>query len=322
MRSAISKSAISVIISVILSAFAGCGASGSTMSTAEKPADVTGTETDTVSDSALISDPKNEAGNGYVIIRNEADYPSCLKDFRYDCGGKVIDYWGNEVFSVTEDDLLFSCGVSAHRFENGLYGYIDINGETVIGPVFSEARPFVNGSALVTENGESYYIDLNGNKSEDKTHEGYHGDLTKHDFYSTFTGKYLIYQDGETYRDADGTEHARVKYGYSDADGNDTDMPGVSKLYSFKNGYALVEGDETAHGECYFINEDFERVTDFSDRHENRKLDKTIVNALDESNLLLGLDYILEGGYFVVNAGRPGEPEFELYKIVPELYHP
>ena len=39
------------------------------------------TDSDTNKD--IISNPKNEVGNGYVIIHDESDYPSCLKDFRY-----------------------------------------------------------------------------------------------------------------------------------------------------------------------------------------------------------------------------------------------
>ncbi len=269
-----------------------------------------------ISDDEIISNPKNEVGNGYVIIRDENDYPSCLKDFRYNCGGKVIDYWGNEVFSVTENDLLFSCGVSAHKFENGLYGYIDINGETVIEPVFSEARPFVNGSALVKKNDKSFYIDLNGNKSEDKTYEGYHGDLTKHDYYGTFTGQYLIYQDA-------GIEDFSVDYGFSDANGNDTDMPNVTKAWSFSNGFALVEATENNREEYYFIDENLERVTDFPPEIELEIYSFNRITSFQlEPDLMLGLQYIYGNGYFVVNTGEARNPTFELYKIVPELYQP
>lgn len=290
-----------------------CGCSNNSVSSSS---DSVNQDSSLVSDDDIISNPKNEVGNGYVIINDESDYPSCLKDFRYDCGGKVIDYWGNEIFSVTEDnDLLFSCGVSAYKFENGLFGYIDLNGETVIEPIYSEARPFVNESALVTENDEHFYIDLEGNRSEDKMYEGYHGDLTKHDYYSTFTGQYLIYQDADV-------EHASVNCGYSDANGKDTDMTNVSKLYSFINGFALVEGDETQHGHFYFIDENLERVTDFSDKRDNCMLFRSIVNAPMEGELLLGLEYIYGDGYFVVNTGTAREPKFELYKIVPELYQP
>ncbi len=269
-----------------------------------------------VSDDDIISNPKNEVGNGYVVIRDETDFPAWVSEFRLDLEDNVIDYWGKEVFSVTEKDLLFSCGVSSHKFENGLFGYIDLNGETVIEPIFSEARPFVNGSALVTENDERYYIDLNGNRSEDKTYEGYHGDLTKHDWYGPFTGKYLMYQDADI-------EHASVSYGYSDANGVDTDMPNITKAYSFCNGFALVEAvDENQHKECYFIDENFNRVTDFSDEIESDIFSHSMVNTLTESELMLGLEYVYGDGFFVMNTGTVFEPKFELYKIVPELYQP
>lgn len=290
-----------------------CGCSDESLESSSNPMNM---ETSSKSDDDILSNPNNEVGNGYVIIHDESDYPSCLKDFRYDCGGKVIDYWGNEVFSVSENDLLFSCGVSAHRFDNGLYGYINKNGETVINPVFSEARPFVNGSALVMQDDESYYIDLNGNRSEDKTHEGYHGDLTKHDYYSTFTGQYLIYQDADI-------EHTSVNFGYSDANGNDTDMPNITKAFSFVNGFALVEATESNKKEYYFIDENLERVTDFSDEIEDRiYLKNTMESVRLEGELLLGLEYIYGDGYFVVNTGDARDPKFELYKIVPELYQP
>lgn len=105
-----------------------CGCSDKSLESSSNPVNK---ETSSVSDDDILSNPKNEVGNGYVIIHDESDYPSCLKDFRYDCGGRVIDYWGNEVFSVSENDLLFSCGVSAHRFDNGLYGFYDNYSRTV-----------------------------------------------------------------------------------------------------------------------------------------------------------------------------------------------
>lgn len=275
-----------------------------------------GQDSGLLSQNDVISNPKNQVGNGYVVIRDEASLPAWLSDFRYAREGDVIDYWGKKVFSVTEKDLLFSCGVSAHRFENGLYGFLDLNGKTVIEPKYSVAHPFVNGSALVSENDESFYIDLNGNRSEDKTHEGYHGDMTKHDWYGPFTGKYLVYQDADT-------EHAKVNYGYSDANGVDTDMPNIVKAYSFCNGFALVENvDKNQHPECYFIDENFNRVTDFSDEIESHIFRKRIVNTLTESELMLGLEYIYGDGYFVLNTGTVSEPKFELMQIVPELYHP
>lgn len=302
-----------VLILMLICSIQLCGCSDNSISGSS---DYSNQNSSSVSDDNIISNPKNEVGNGYIIINDELDYPSCLKDFRYDCGDKVIDYWGNEVFSVSENDLMFSCGVSAHKFENGLYGYIDKNGKTVIEPVFSEARPFVNGSALVMQNDESYYIDLNGNKSEDKTHEGYHGDLTKHDYYSTFTGQYLIYQDADA-------ENTGVNYGYSDANGQDTDMPNITKAFSFINGFALVEATENNRKEYYFIDENLQRVTDFPDEIEDRIYFRNNMETIHlEGELLLGLEYIYGDGYFVVNTGTAREPKFELYKIIPELYQP
>jgi len=260
----------------------------------------------------LISNPKNQVGNGYVIIHDEASFPAWVSEFRYGDGGNVIDFWGREVFSVTEKDLLFSCGISAHRFENGLYGYLNMNGETVIEPKYSEARPFVNGTALVAENGKQKYIDMNGNQSADKTHEGYHGDMTKHDWYGPFTGQYLVYQDADR-------DNAKVYYGYSDASGNDTAMPDVSKAYSFSNGFALIERE---NGEFYFIDERLQRVTDFSDEIEDRISRKGIAYTLWEGDLMLGNEYVFDDGYFVLNIGSAREPRFELIKILPKLYQP
>lgn len=302
-----------------------CGCSDNSISSSSDPVDQ---DSAAVSDSAdqdsaavsnddIISNPKNEVGNGYVWIRDEADFPAWVSEFRYADSNSVFDYWGKEIFSVAEHDLLFSCGVSAHKFENDLYGYIDLNGETVIEPKYSEARPFVNGSALVTENDERYYIDLNGNRCEDKTHEGYHGDFTKHYWYAPFTGKYLMYQDADM-------EHARVSYGYSDANGVDIDMPNVIKAYSFCNGFALVEAiDENQHIENYFIDEKFNRVTDFSYKKiESDIFAHRMVNTTIEGDLMLGLEYVYGDGFFVMNTGSVFEPEFELFKIVPELYQP
>lgn len=259
----------------------------------------------------ILSSPDNEICNGYVIIRDEATYPDSLKEFRYDLGGTVIDFWGNEVFSVDEDDLLFNCGLSPHKFENGLYGYIDINGDTVIGPVYDSARPFVNGSALVSEDGSEYYIDTNGDKCNDKMHEGYNGSLEKHEFYGTFTGKYLLYQDADFYVPG----HMKIRYGYSDANGNDTPMVDASTAYSFVNGYAFIE----EVGDWYFIDENFERVTDFSDKRLFR-LPNEIVGLSDEGNFQMGIEYVFDDGYFVVNIGNGTDPHFLLLKIVPELY--
>lgn len=259
----------------------------------------------------ILSSPDNEICNGYVIIRDEATYPDSLKDFRYDWGGCVMDFWGNEVFSVAEDDLFFNCGLSPHKFENGLYGYIDINGDTVIAPMYDSARPFVNGSALVSEDGDDYYIDINGDKCEDKMHEGYSGALDSHEFYGTFTGKYLLYQDADFYEPG----HMRIRYGYSDTNGNDTPVPGASTAYSFVNGYAFV----TEVSDWYFIDENFERVTDFSDMRIIR-LPNDIVGLYDEDNFQMGIEYVFDDGYFVVKTGLASDPKFLLVKIVPELY--
>ena len=263
------------------------------------------------SNEELLANEKNIAGNGFIIINDEADYPEYLNDFRYDCGGRVLDFWGNEVFSVEQNDLFFNCGLSPHKFENGLYGYIDLNGETVIEPIYSSALYFVNGSAQVTTEDETFFIDLNDNKTDDTMYNGYNGSFDRHDFYGAFTGKYLVYQDALE-------DIIAIGYGYSDADGNDTPMDNAKTAFSFVNGYAFVEAGNGE--EYYFIDEDFNRVTDFSQTEGIRITPKTIVNLINEQYFLIGIEYVLQDGYFVVNTGTASEPDFVLAKICPELY--
>lgn len=301
-----------LLFSVLL--FWGCAGSNQ-LDTSETTPMTIENETLDIND-MLISNPQNVIGNGYIIINDESDYPSWIKDFRYDCGGNVIDFWNNVIFSVDDNDLFFNCGLSPHRFENGLYGYIDINGNTVIDPIYSDARPFVNNSALVTLDGESLYIDNEGNVTSDQMYNGYNGSLDEHVFYGTFTGKYLLYEDVIE-------DELKILYGYSDCNGNDTEIKNARKAYSFVNGYAFIEivNEEKNKYEYYFMNEDFERVTDFSKETNIIIRPEKILHLYDEENFIMGIEYVCDDGYFIVNRGSGMEPSFTLLKIIPDLYN-
>ena len=58
----------------------------------------------------------------------------------------------------------FSEGLAPAR-ERGLYGYIDISGNFVLPPIYEYATPFVNSIAVVHADGLPVFIDKKGGKA-------------------------------------------------------------------------------------------------------------------------------------------------------------
>lgn len=62
--------------------------------------------------------------------------------------------------------IFFSVGLALVR-QNGWWGYVDKTGKEVIPFVYEDARYFnKNGKAKVKLNGETFFIDVKGNRAE------------------------------------------------------------------------------------------------------------------------------------------------------------
>lgn len=228
---------ISALAAAVISAAFMMTSCGSNDSSEEKSVNISSEANDY---SYLLSDPDNVVGKGYVVLHDEEDYPNELKDLRFVHGkGKtytVTDFYGNEVFSGTSDMTPMFCeGLAAYRDENGLMGYMDIDGNTVITPKYTYAEAFCNGSALVKTDDEEFYIDMDGNKTQDHRYDGYEGSFDEYDYYRAFTGKYLVAMK----RSAEGG----YIYSYLDKNGKAYEYSDSSYISSFQNGYAIIDKD-------------------------------------------------------------------------------
>lgn len=162
---------------VAFSAATACGTSDGSTEKASSSNDVSSNETISVIDSELdnelLENKKNVAGNGYIIINDENDYPAYVKDIRFfnNDHTKTLDFWGNQ---ISEGNILgYTDALSPYRDENGNMGYVDLDGNIVIEPRFDNAYYFCNGTAEVSENGETFYIDINGEKTNNTKYQGY-----------------------------------------------------------------------------------------------------------------------------------------------------
>ena len=72
------------------------------------------------------------------------------------------------VFSLPEGleaaDWFYQDGLLLVMNGDGLYGYVDLNGEIVIEPQFGEAESFRNGYAVAADGGSGWLIDTQGNR--------------------------------------------------------------------------------------------------------------------------------------------------------------
>lgn len=143
------------------------------------------------SNTDLLANDKNTAGNGYIIINDENDYPAYVKDIRFfnNDHSRTLDFWGKQ---ISEGSILgYTDGISPYYDVNGNMGYVDIDGNVVIEPRFNNAYYFCNGTAEVSENGEVFCIDTNGKKVDNAKYQGYNGYMDNDSIYGIFTGTYL-----------------------------------------------------------------------------------------------------------------------------------
>ena len=61
-------------------------------------------------------------------------------------------------------DWFYQDGLLLVMDGDGLYGYVDLNGEIVIEPQFGEAESFRNGYAVAADGGSGWLIDTQGNR--------------------------------------------------------------------------------------------------------------------------------------------------------------
>lgn len=297
-----------------------CGTSDGSTEKASSSNDVSSNETISVIDSELdnklLENEKNVAGNGYIIINDENDYPAYVKDIRFfnNDHTKTLDFWGNQ---ISEGNILgYTDALSPYRDENGNMGYVDLDGNIVIEPRFDNAYYFCNGTAEVSENGETFYIDINGEKTNNTKYQGYNGNIDNDSICGVFTGDYLVYINNN--------DNGEKTYGYADKNGNVTKFESC-KLGSFLYGYAaVVESD--GFGEVHIIDENFNTVADFKDdvlKNENSGFEITSDNIAflkNEIDYICGFNYILPGGYFVFQESVYNSGKMKIVKIAPELY--
>lgn len=80
-------------------------------------------------------------------------------------GRTKIEIGENEVSNFKNG----KCKISVSNFygfnnENGLWGYINLEGKTVIPILYENADDFTNGFGLVEQNGMRFYVDEKGTR--------------------------------------------------------------------------------------------------------------------------------------------------------------
>jgi len=266
--------------------------------------------------SYLLDDPDNHVGNGFIILHDEKDYPDEIKDLRFvtfrNNAYTVNDFYGNELFSGTSDITPIFCeGLSSFRDENGLIGYMDINGNTVITPQFTYGEAFANGSAFVKKNGEEFYIDKSGNKTDNHKYDGYKGSFEEYEYYCKFTGNYLVAISR--------SDQGKASYSYLDKNGKSYDYPDSQYICTFENGYAIIE----KNGFLYVIDEGMNVVADFSEYEDSMSghINKDdIFGLVGEVDFLSDSPYIFGDGYIVYMPNPITHENMKVIKIMPELY--
>ena len=300
-----------------------CGTSDGSTEKASSSNDVSSNETISVIDSELdnklLANKKNTAGNGYIIINDENDYPECIKEIRYieeiDSDlYSIKDFWGNEIFILESTSFpYFKDGVSNFT-QNGKIGFVDINGKIIIEAQYDMAGSFFNGTSIVVKDGNEFYIDKTGNKADNKRLQGFEGslDALKKELgdnlkYTVFTGQYMLC----TVIPQSDNEEAVI--GYADKKGKFTQINNIFNGYQFYNGYAAVENKD---GELYFIDENFHRVT--GNIYDICNDEFVPIDFLDN---FTGTEYVFKGGYFISTLKSDDSlGERKVIKIAPELY--
>ncbi len=301
---------ISVMTAAVLAlSLAGCSG--------KKDKDKDSSEKKLTVDEKLAADEKNKVMNGYIIINSENDYPDEIKELRFVTAGSeensynVSDISGNVLFTFTSESSVtpyYTEGMAPFE-KDGLWGFVDINGKVVADPRFDSVGDFNNGSCPVTFGGEEYFIDKDGNVTEDKRYEGM--SVNEEDIKAKmhneklslyrFTGKYA-----RVAMDAGGS----TLYGYCDKNGEVQMFSDYTAAYDFNNGYALV----TVGGETYFIDEDFNRVTG------DLTADGFGQTPCFFASTNKSTQYIFSEGYLVANESTDGVPKTSVVKLTPENY--
>lgn len=258
----------------------------------------------------IIANPNNLVDNGFIIINDPNDYPEFIEELRYcenisDNLYSVTNFYGDEVFKLESVFCPIFVDDLSPFSEDGInFGYIDINGNIVIEAKYSKAGYFCNGTALVADNSNEFYIDTNGQITENTKFYGYEGAINDFTYCNAFTGKYLMYCR---------TDNDKRIYGYAEKNGALHDLNEFRVLSSFNGEYAFVSD---ISGNSFFINTNFEQVT--------RDIKNDLYYDIDFcENDWCGARYIFEDGYFVAtirNESTGYVPQKKLLKICPELY--
>lgn len=295
---------------VIMTILVGCDTNGSeTNNTIEGNSVVDATSSEAHTIDQLLAHESNIADNGFIIINDKNDYPDFIENLRYsekktDNVYSICAFDGTVIFELeTTIYPIFNDGITPYSKNGVSYGYIDLNGNVIVEPVYEQADYFCNGAAKVSEGKDEYFINISGEKSQDQKLSGYNGKTDDFINYNAFTGEYLMY-----------CKKTDRVYGYADKDGAYYDMTNFSEISSFNNGYAFVTD---INGDSYFINSDFEQVT--------RDLKIDLYYDIDfQNDDWCGATYVFDDGYFtatIMNETTNYVPERKLIKICPELYN-
>ncbi len=146
--------------------------------------------------------------NGKLLLDYRYDQMPCVKNDRvavssevdgkgyvtyYDLGGAKL--LGPLLMSKEHDiaagpeRLIIDSGLAVFMGDNGLYGYMALDGTVAIEPQFEGAQSFSDGEAMVNKGESSYYIDIHNEKIRDYSSEytlsaGYK--VISNDSYSQF----------------------------------------------------------------------------------------------------------------------------------------
>lgn len=103
--------------------------------------------------------------NGFIGGEGEFMYTAKMTDNGTLFG--LLDCIGLEVVKpISQEFILFYDGLGVIA-QDGKYGYIDTTGKTVIPLIYDKAYNFMFGKAKVKQNGETFYINRKGEKTEE-----------------------------------------------------------------------------------------------------------------------------------------------------------
>ena len=100
---------------------------------------------------------------GFIDKYGVLKIPAVYDEFVLDCNATIGSYCGNERIDSRLEPPIITTKLILIKL-NGLYGFIDNEGKTIIQAIFNKAENFNNGKAKVSKNGIEYYIDENGNE--------------------------------------------------------------------------------------------------------------------------------------------------------------